>query len=1802
MKVNKLIAKIAIDLVSQEINNEREGTLRFCMVGLDAPLVVSIAKLALASPEVNAAIMVRIDPKFDPKSKLPPEIISDESITRWRHCPPEDGKRGVLFVASHEDLRRNDKSVEKITRIETDRLRDEYKLWVEHAGLSSKYLVDADREHLNACLRAANNASTVRSIRMFADFVLSITNGIVGDSLSLQRAVDNALPTLHLFKNAGHFDRIPRKTRSTQGEWNKVFRRLHAQMPHWLVRENSQGELITEKLKENFVKIKTRRLEEHKPPLSEEQIRVIEAFLDADLTPDKWSPEQIDLVNLDWHDISDLFNGIERAKPRGIGELTLELFVEEFPDQLDDDEKGLLRGDFPRNPSDGLREFFYLRREQLARKKGTYIKWERYIYQNPQPFDNFWIGLIDTVHRLRERTRDENLTSKRLVVRIRDSQQKSFWRSKNFFVVQYFSFRYRGLSRLFGEDIHFDFGRLEHFYFPEPEGENLDLVKATSTSKEARQLKFEVELDPDGVKEGLIFIWEMPPNALARALPRDLRHIANVNGETALLPTANIARQSVSAKGQIQRIALDDVNTIRDVDKANNGTLVAPNIEDQDQGSKFLHILDELLEGPALSEAQHQEISTAFADFVEKYTRAIRDWINEEGLGISSPALAVQADSYGRLLETLSNNANNDVARHRIWGELLRIGIANIGGGAPASIITPWHPLRLAEIHVKAKQAAELIKTLQNASEDHIFRADILLSQKRQELQSDYYPEVCVGYEDDQPVLLAATETLLDYTLAEQPQRHADQDGDGTLDIDPKVAAQAFGEVGEQYLKLLPHERTNFSVVLYNAESKALPSAIASELSSKVEQESELQCDLLLTHSNPIRMREIYEQQNIAVSEKAGSIMASETARNFLSRLRVGFLDSENITSTDAARATDLVLLQDVIARNAQVRWKKTPSDQHPDLLNHIPSRWTRRRPIGSADQSFSVYLTAPVQPKPGQAFLNAIQIYLNGDNAQSGNVIPTREITFRDSNVSRIFQQAHDIGEWVVNFDDLVDRKLLRNNGINVIHHIHNRNMNRNIVVSTTSTPRMLHSLISQRLDHIDRAILRDNQDVADKLIERANGLSGQIVMRAARYGHFANELLGVVLSMQRLKAGMDNPSLPIGWYFLDDFASWFGQSEEQIADIMAIAPRVVNGIPTIKIAIAEAKFVTSKDYRSNARKSAKQLESTISRISRALDPKHERIDRETWLHRLGDFIIEGMEPLDGIQGNNWNLHQWSDEIRQDKIPIEIAGFSHIFVHDDEAPVDSVNTISMDYCVQEILDMPHVADELRRFAAARPIDSEYATQAAQGWKQALTSKQTTKSQELGASATPETSSSNEKLQQQDKTPKDIDKTENQVAPTSSLGSARAAEMLQKPISDGKEFEKRDESFAIHKPTETKRWPSIALREWVDAGKSPGEEGGAALEWLDTIVQKLQRAFRGYDMTAELIGCRLTPNAALVRFRGSDDLTMTKVGRRRQELLTSHAIDVINILGAPGEIIIMVRRPKRVTLRLRDMWHQRQLPDAAPETNSSLLLGAQESNGELLYLNVEDEFSGYQRHGPHTLIAGETGSGKGVLVQCLLLDICATNSPFATRIRVIDPKAGIDFPWVREMPHLEGDLITQQSGAIKVFEGLVAEMERRNRLLASARVTKLTHYNKKVTPEERLPRIWLFHDEFADWMLVDEYRNAVENHVTRLGIKARAAGINLVLVTQRPDKDALPMQLRANLSNRLVLKVADKRNSELVLDAAGAECLLGGGHLAAKLSGEGKIILAQVPYADEDEIAELADLIADAWRDPSGNT
>ncbi|MBF4366312.1 hypothetical protein EAY40_29590, partial [Vibrio anguillarum] len=132
-----------------------------------------------------------------------------------------------------------------------------------------------------------------------------------------------------------------------------------------------------------------------------------------------------------------------------------------------------------------------------------------------------------------------------------------------------------------------------------------------------------------------------------------------------------------------------------------------------------------------------------------------------------------------------------------------------------------------------------------------------------------------------------------------------------------------------------------------------------------------------------------------------------------------------------------------------------------------------------------------------------------------------------------------------------------------------------------------------------------------------------------------------------------------------------------------------------------------------------------TVARLGRAIDPNHKRIDRDIWLNRIGDFMIEGMEPFDSDLMNGWDLHKWSDEVRQDKIQIQLAGFSHVFVHDNYEHVDSGDATplkGMPHCVQQVFDKAKVSGAFRSFANKDNESEEQSQSEGSTWDDALVS------------------------------------------------------------------------------------------------------------------------------------------------------------------------------------------------------------------------------------------------------------------------------------------------------------------------------------------------------------------------------------------------------------------------------------------------------------------------------------------------
>jgi S-DNA-T family DNA segregation ATPase FtsK/SpoIIIE len=225
---------------------------------------------------------------------------------------------------------------------------------------------------------------------------------------------------------------------------------------------------------------------------------------------------------------------------------------------------------------------------------------------------------------------------------------------------------------------------------------------------------------------------------------------------------------------------------------------------------------------------------------------------------------------------------------------------------------------------------------------------------------------------------------------------------------------------------------------------------------------------------------------------------------------------------------------------------------------------------------------------------------------------------------------------------------------------------------------------------------------------------------------------------------------------------------------------------------------------------------------------------------------------------------------------------------------------------------------------------------------------------------------------------------------------------------------------------------------------------------------------------------------------------------------------------------------------------------------------------------------------PHLLIAGATGSGKSVAINTVILALLFNARPNEVKLVLVDPKM-LELSLYNDIPHLLSPVVTQPKRAAETLRALVAEMERRYRQLAEKGSKNIDSYNKSVTEAERLPFIVVIIDELADLMMT--VQREVEDSIMRLAQMARAAGIHLIVATQRPSVDVITGLIKANLPARVSFQVSSKTDSRTILDANGAENLLGMGDMLFLPPGTAHLIRVHGCFVSEAEIKRVVEFI-----------
>jgi DNA segregation ATPase FtsK/SpoIIIE, S-DNA-T family len=298
---------------------------------------------------------------------------------------------------------------------------------------------------------------------------------------------------------------------------------------------------------------------------------------------------------------------------------------------------------------------------------------------------------------------------------------------------------------------------------------------------------------------------------------------------------------------------------------------------------------------------------------------------------------------------------------------------------------------------------------------------------------------------------------------------------------------------------------------------------------------------------------------------------------------------------------------------------------------------------------------------------------------------------------------------------------------------------------------------------------------------------------------------------------------------------------------------------------------------------------------------------------------------------------------------------------------------------------------------------------------------------------------------------------------------------------------------------------------------------------------------------------------------------------------------LIERMAGKSTVGIQVPNAERETIYLREVVESQGFLDA--RSRLTLALG-KDINGRIMTADLVTM--------PHLLIAGSTGAGKSVAINAMIMSLLFKATPEQVRLILVDPKR-VELGNYDGVPHLYTPIITEPKLAAVALRNAVREMERRLKLLAEKSVRNIDQYNKLFiedtpslfepdTDHKPLPYIVIIIDELADLMMLDGKN--VEESITRLAQMARAVGIHLVLATQRPSVDVITGLIKANVPTRMSFRVATKVDSRTILDANGAESLLGRGDMLFLAPGSARVQRLHAPLVTEKEIAQVVEF----WR------
>lgn len=422
----------------------------------------------------------------------------------------------------------------------------------------------------------------------------------------------------------------------------------------------------------------------------------------------------------------------------------------------------------------------------------------------------------------------------------------------------------------------------------------------------------------------------------------------------------------------------------------------------------------------------------------------------------------------------------------------------------------------------------------------------------------------------------------------------------------------------------------------------------------------------------------------------------------------------------------------------------------------------------------------------------------------------------------------------------------------------------------------------------------------------------------------------------------------------------------------------------------------------------------------------------------------------------------------------------------------------------------------------------------------------------------------------------------------------------------GDAFEEEEEIVDKKSKKEVKPRPIILTPEFVpppldllnyDTGKSGAGDSRAKMITI-------QRTLAHFKINVEMGEVTVGPTVTQFTLKPAQGVNLSKIVTLHDNLAMELGSEFLRIEAPiPGKTLVGIEIPneRKSTLGLRSMLELADF-DAAPPLSVAI---GKSIIGKPIFGDLEKM--------PHLLVAGATRTGKSVTLQNLLISLLYKNSPYDLKLIILDPKR-VEFTAYHNLPHLYTPIIKEPKSAIKALNWAIQEMERRYEILADNGQVNVSDYNKKVLAPAlekarrkakegdeikglppKMPYIVIIFDEYNDFML--SYPKEISPLITALSQKGRAAGIHLILATQRPDVKVITGTIKANIPARMALKTTSQIDSRTILDSSGAEDLLGNGDMLYMASDNPRLLRLQAPFISVEEVKAVVSHIKQSHLD-----